>query len=197
MSTKHNLGIAELLTAMSGANMSTSKTNGNIDYQTRLRIVEEQLETVSDSVMNSINVGFKEIKEITHELKTEVEGIKTGQIRIEEELKITREEKREIKDKIDDITSSIYNPDNGIYRRINESSISEKIREEKLDLVVTKINNIENVTRTERVLKKIAGDNLEELNTLIKAKRAANKVIWVLLTALLGGGATAIWGYFN
>lgn len=196
MSAKHNLGTAAAFTLPSGSIESLDKTSAR-NYHTRLEVVENKINFISDNLANVINTGFKDINENFHELRNIVAEIKNCQVRVEEELKLTRIEKQELKDKIEEITNSIYDPDNGIYRRINESNISEKTREDKLDLVVSKIENIESVAHTEQILKRMAGDNLEEINTLIKAKKLANKVIWVLLTALIGGGVTMLWQFIN
>ena len=42
-------------------------------------------------------------------------------------------------------------------------------------------------------LKKIAGDDLRELSTIVKTRQNIDRIFWILVTAIIGGGAKVIW----
>lgn len=158
----------------------------------KLQSLEEMVRSMNDKIQRAevLNGGFTE-------LKGQVNEIRHGQIKMEVEMKSIRAGEANLKEKIGDITDAIYDPDNGIYRRINESITFDKIRDEKLDKAIHKIDKVEEmiapIEKTEEDLKKIAGDDLKELQSIVKTRQVIDRMFWIMLTALLGGGAKLLW----
>jgi len=141
-----------------------------------------------------LNGGFTE-------LKNKVDDIRTTQIKMDMELKSVRAGEIQLKEKVDEINDAIYDPDNGIYRRINESVVLDKQRDEKLDLAVQELKNVQvdlaPIEKTDEDLKKIAGEDLKELQSIVKTRQIIDRMFWIMLTALVGGGVKLLWDFIS
>lgn len=158
----------------------------------KLQSLEEMLRGMNDKIQRAeiLNGGFAEIK-------SQVNDIRHGQIKMEMEIKSIRVGEQALKEKIGEINDAIYDPDNGIYRRINESITLDKIRDEKFDKAATKIAKVEEmiapIEKTEEDLKKIAGDDLKELQSIVKTRQVIDRMFWIMATALIGGAIKILW----
>lgn len=154
-----------------------------------------------DKLIELIDSGFRELRENFLDIKTEVNSIHTTHVKIEEEIKIIKTDNQHLKEKVDKINDAIYEPDTGIYRRINENIFSYKIESEKLNDVEEKIGKLETaiipIGHIEQNLKKIAGDNLEELYSIIKTKKTLNGILWIIITTAVTVIVTVILKYFS
>jgi TolA-binding protein len=158
----------------------------------KLETLEEMIRSINDKIQKAevLNGGF-------NELKLNVTDIRHAQIKMELEIKSIRAQESQLKEKIEEINEAVYDPDNGIYRRINESMTLDKIRDEKIDGVIAKIAKVENILKpiekTEEDLKKIAGNDLKELQSIVKTRQVIDRMFWIMLTALVGGAAKILW----
>jgi cytoskeletal protein RodZ len=70
-----------------------------------------------------------------------------------------------------------------------------------LEKLVDKDKDLEKKVEHTAKLKKIAGDDLEKLESVIQAKGKAgewfSKIIWAILLAVLGGLGKALWDAIN
>ena len=158
----------------------------------KLESLEEMIRSINDKVQKAevLNGGFTE-------LKSSVTDIRHAQIKMEAEIKSIRAHESNLKEKIEEINEAVYDPDNGIYRRINESMTLDKIRDEKIDKAIDKIAKVEEILepieKTEEDLKKIAGNDLKELQSIVKTRQVIDRMFWIMATALVGGGAKVLW----
>jgi DNA repair exonuclease SbcCD ATPase subunit len=112
-----------------------------------------------------------------------------------------------LRQKVEEIHLSVYDPDRGIYKRINDSlnyhqkntediedlkKNSEELEEkiETLDEDLTgKINNhkeeINGLIKESKAIKKIAGDDLEHISSLVWIQKHGKKLLWLGLTSLV------------
>jgi len=159
-----------------------------------LQTLAEMISAINDKVHKAevLNEGFSE-------LRANVTDIRHTQIKMESEIRSIRAGEANLKNSITEISEAIYDPDNGLYRRINESLTMDKIRDEKLDRAVTKIAKVEEILapieKTEEDLKKIAGDDLKELQSIVKTRQVIDRMFWIMATALVGGGAKILWDF--
>ncbi len=180
-----------------------SSSNVKKDTENKLEENVNELEVlvkkISSKIENAsvLNGGFDEIRD-------EIKEIKYSQIKVMSDLNKVHEEMPEIKKEIAYIKDSIYDPDNGLYSRIRESNVDSKRREDllkdvsertsliskKLDYIEGKIHPLEQTTAK---LKKIAGDDLEELKSITKTKENANKLWWAAILAIIAGTGKFIW----
>lgn len=178
-------------------NKSDKKTilptpNKEIASLASLESLEEMIRSINDKLQKAevLNGGFAELKE-------HVTNIRHAQIKIEAEIKSIRVHELTLKEKIEEINDAIYDPDNGIYRRINESMTLDKIRDEKIDKAILKIAKVEEILKpiekTEDDLKKIAGNDLQELHAIVKTRQVIDRMFWIMTTALIGAGAKVLW----
>jgi hypothetical protein len=130
-----------------------------------------------------------------------------------------KEKQAETSKKVDEIHRGLYEPDSGLYARVKsvESGIQHMAEEFKfhadtdeknmagirvsLDKLVDKDKDLEKKVEPTVKLKKIAGDDLEKLESVIKVKSTAgewfSKVVWALILAVLGGAGKALWDVAN
>ena len=154
--------------------------------------LEEIIRAINDKVQKAeiLSEGFTE-------LKSNVTEIRHAQIKMESEVKSIRAHENALKERVQEINEAIYDPDNGIYRRINESITLDKIRDEKIDKAVGGMSKVEEILRpiekTEEDLKKIAGDDLKELQSIVRTRQVIDRMFWIMTTALVGAGAKILW----
>lgn len=130
-----------------------------------------------------------------------------------------KEKQNETSKKVDEIHRGLYEPDSGLYARVKsvESGIQHMAEDFKshadadekntagirlsLEKLVDKDKDLEKKVEHTVKLKKIAGDDLEKLESVIQAKGKAGewfgKIIWAILLAILGGLGKALWDAIN
>lgn len=130
-----------------------------------------------------------------------------------------KEKQNETSKKVDEIHKGLYEPDTGLYARVKsvENGINHMASDFKehaetddknmtgvrnsLEKLVDKDKDLEKKVEHTAKLKKIAGDDLEKLESVIQAKGKAgewfSKIIWAILLAVLGGLGKALWDAIN
>lgn len=130
-----------------------------------------------------------------------------------------KEKQNETSEKVDEIHKGLYAPDDGLYARVKsvESSIEHMANDFKthavnddanmerinvsLDKLVDKDKDLEKRVEHTAKLKKIAGDDLERLESVLKAKATAgewfSKIVWAVVLAIFGGLGKMLWDLMN
>lgn len=172
--------------------MASDKDKKTDLSEKRLSDIEDLLKSINDTVSSArvLNHGFDEIKDDLYELKE-------SQIRSEMEIKSMRASEAVFRQKISDISELLYAPNDGIYAKISEHAINDKNFEDKLDSAIEKIDSIEQkivpFEQTDRELKRITGENLNELGSIVKTKTTIDRMFWIFVSALLGVAAKLTW----
>jgi predicted nucleic acid-binding Zn-ribbon protein len=165
----------------------------------KLEMLETLVKGISEKLQKAevLNGGFDRLQEDMSLLRENVSEIRSELCKVNVELSNFKEQNIDFKKDLARIDEAIYHPDNGIYKRIHRSSDHEELREQKLDRALEKINTVEKMIEplddTEKKLKRIAGDELQELNTIVKTRQNIDRIFWILITAVIGGGAKVIW----
>ena len=171
----------------------SDKDKNNFKLEDNMKSLEELIKKVSSKVENAsiLNGGYDELRE-------EIKEIKISQFKVMSDLGNVHKELPEIKSEIKEIKKSIYDPDDGLYTRIRESNADSQRRESMLQRVSDKATAIESkidsleqkfapIEQTTAQLKQIAGNNLEELNSITKVKNGINKIWWAIVIAFATG----------
>lgn len=169
----------------------TKKSRPPVGYTEEDRIrndlsdLEDMVRNIATKVNSAavLNGGF-------NDLQDEIRQIRLTQKVIETTMP-------ELKSDVLAIRNSIYDPKEGIYAKLRESTV-EGIKVEaaiqevdrKINLIETKLNPIES---TNKILTKSAGENLEELTGIIQTRKTLDRIQWILFTALAGGAAKFVW----
>lgn len=168
----------------------------------KLEMVENLLKGINDKLQKAevLNGGFDRLQHDVKILKDDVSEIRTEVIKLNVELTQVREQSFEFRKDLARIDDAIYHPDNGIYKRIHRTSDIEDLREQKIDKAIEKIDSVQKtitpIQQTEQNLKRIAGDDLKELNTIVKTRQNIDRIFWILVTAVVGGAGKFIWDTF-
>jgi chromosome segregation ATPase len=175
----------------------------DIDNMSGERVKLEMLETLLKGISEKLhkaevlNGGFDRMQNDMAALRENVGEIRTEVFKVNVELAHVREQSGEFKKDLARIDEAIYHPDNGIYKRIHRSSDHEELREQKIDKAIEKIDSVQKtiapIQQTEQNLKRIAGDDLKELTTIVKTRQNIDRIFWILVTAIVGGGAKVLW----
>jgi len=114
-----------------------------------------------------------------------------------------REKQQESSEKLDKITQALYDPDEGLFSRMktlehktenNNSEISEHISgDQKIlkkideDILALSAGNKESqkLTETAQRLKRIAGEDLEELSGVISFRKNVSKIYWSVISLVV------------
>jgi hypothetical protein len=179
----------------------SDKENSSID-RVKLEMLETLLRGVSEKLHKAdiLNGGFDRMQNDMAALRENVGEIRTEVFKVNVELAHVRDQSTEFKKDLARIDEAIYHPDNGIYKRIHRSSDHEELREQKIDKAIEKIDSVQKtiapIQQTEQNLKRIAGDDLKELTTIVKTRQNIDRIFWILVTAVLGGAGKFIWDTF-
>lgn len=171
-------------------------TSGGTTEAGRVQTLEQMVRSINEKIQHAevLNGGFTE-------LKNKVNDIHTTQVKMEMEMKSIRVGEIQLKEKVDEINDAIYDPDNGIYRRINESVVLDRQRDQKLEQAVQELKNVQGdlapIEKTDEDLKKIAGEDLKELQSIVKTRQIIDRMFWIMLTALVGGGVKLLWDFIS
>ena len=174
--------------------------NDNMSVErVKLEMLETLLKGISEKLHKAevLNGGFDRLQGDMASLREHVGEIRTEVLKVNVELSHVREQSGEFKKDLARIDEAIYHPDNGIYKRIHRSSDIEDLRDRKIDKALEKIDTVQStiapIQVTEQNLKKIAGDDLKELTTIVKTRQNIDRIFWILVTAVLGGAGKFIW----
>ena len=174
--------------------------NDNMSVErVKLEMLETLLKGISEKLHKAevLNGGFDRLQGDMASLREHVGEIRTEVLKVNVELSHVREQSGEFKKDLARIDEAIYHPDNGIYKRIHRSSDIEDLRDRKIDKALEKIDTVQStiapIQVTEQNLKKIAGDDLKELTTIVKTRQNIDRIFWILVTAIVGGGAKVLW----
>lgn len=130
-----------------------------------------------------------------------------------------QEKQAEASGKIDSIQEGLYDPNTGLYTRVKtvEAAMGKMVElhamhiaedgkhlleiNENLKSLVEVDNQLEKKTATVVRLQKIAGDDLEKLESVIKVKsawgNAWDKVVWLLVGGVVAAMGKALWEVFG
>lgn len=130
-----------------------------------------------------------------------------------------KEKQNETTKKVDEIHKGLYEPDTGLYARVKsiETGVQHMVDDFKshaaaddvnmngirisLDKLIAKDKDLEEKVGHTAKLKQIAGNDLEKLESVIKAKTTAgewfSKIVWALVLAILGGLGKTLWDAIN
>jgi hypothetical protein len=61
------------------------------------------------------------------------------------------------------------------------------------DLIDEVQKTIDPIQKTDMDLKKIAGDDLKELSTIVKTRQNIDRIFWILVSAILAGAGKMLW----
>ena len=174
--------------------------NDNMSVErVKMEMLESLVKGISEKLHKAevLNGGFDRMQNDMAALRENVGEIRTEVLKVNVELAHVRDQSGEFKKDLARIDEAIYHPDNGIYKRIHRSSDHEELREQKIDKAIEKIDSVQKtiapIQVTEQNLKRIAGDDLKELTTIVKTRQNIDRIFWILVTAIVGGGAKVLW----
>jgi hypothetical protein len=145
---------------------------------------------------------YKEILEVVKSIKnspamngafdklvTSVEEIGKTQTEMAMDVKLMKSQQEESMNRIQELHDVIYDPDLGIYKRINDSINVGLNQEDHLKNIDEKIETVnhEALQTNERLIKvestredlvEVAGERMENLDSTIKMNKNINKLIW-------------------
>jgi vacuolar-type H+-ATPase subunit I/STV1 len=176
-----------------------SETSRSVAEKMKLEMLETLLKGINDKLQKAevLNGGFDRLQKDMASLRGDVGEIRTEVYKVNSELIHMRAQNSDFKKQLEDYSEAIYHPDDGIYSRIRRTSDLEDLREQKIDKALEKIDavqkTIDPIQKTDMDLKKIAGDDLRELSTIVKTRHNIDRIFWILVTAIIGGGAKVIW----
>jgi uncharacterized protein YaaN involved in tellurite resistance len=126
-----------------------------------------------------------------------------------------QEKQQETSEKVDKIHDGLYNPDDGLYARVKlvETDIKQMVKSHTAHLAADEKNmkefndslkklsstddDLSKKAETTSKLKKIAGDDLEKLESVIKVKSAwgdwLGKAVWLIVGGAFAAIGKAIW----
>lgn len=172
--------------------MSDSESKKDTNTEDRLLLLEKNIDSILHRVRNAsvLNGGFDSIRK-------EIKEIKEAQVRMEYEVKFLVETDAKYQKRISDITELIYDPDDGIYKRIANATTGDAELNKRLSALEAKLISIEGhlieASKISESMKKIAGEDLEALKSLVGAKNTVNKLFIVLVTAVAASVGGFLW----
>lgn len=171
---------------------TSQKKEATTELQARLETLEKNVDAVLSKIKNAkvLNGGFDTVFE-------EIQEIKAAQLRVEYEIKFLVDSDNKYQKRISDITDLLYDPDDGIYKRIANATSGDEEARRKLTQLEQRLVGIESIltdmSDISKDIKKIAGDDLGELKSIVGTKNMVNKLFIVLITAAAGSVGTFIW----
>jgi DNA repair exonuclease SbcCD ATPase subunit len=95
--------------------------------------------------------------------------------------------------KLDEIKVALYEPDKGIYKRINSMHTELDDLRKKTSTLGQLENKVSDLEKTEETLRNITGKDLEHLRSFVEQKKKNDKLWIVMLTAAVTGVVKTIW----
>jgi len=176
-----------------------SETSRSVAEKMKLEMLETLLKGINDKLQKAevLNGGFDRLQKDMASLREDVGEIRTEVLKLNVELTHVRGQNGEFKKQLEDFSEAIYHPDDGIYSRIRRTSDLEDLREQKIDKAIQKIDEVQKtidpIQKTDMDLKKIAGDDLKELSTIVKTRQNIDRIFWILVSAILAGAGKMLW----
>ena len=176
-----------------------SETSRSVAEKMKLEMLETLLKGINDKLQKAevLNGGFDRLQKDMASLRGDVGEIRTEVLKLNVELTHVRGQNGEFKKQLEDFSGAIYHPDDGIYSRIRRTSDLEDLREQKIDKAIQKIDEVQKtidpIQKTDMDLKKIAGDDLKELSTIVKTRQNIDRIFWILVSAILAGAGKMLW----
>lgn len=115
-----------------------------------------------------------------------------------------QEKQSDTSEKVDKIHDALYNPSEGLYARIKmveNASLQSKTNHTEIKQAIEKLvesddHLVKKIETTEK-LKKIAGEDLEKLDAVIKVKSAwsewSGKGLWLIIGGVFAAFGKSIW----
>jgi len=128
-----------------------------------------------DKLLDSISESLSDLKENQEEMKSNQQ--------------LLMQEYQYSKSKVDEIHLSVYDPDRGIYRRLNDSLSRLENHEELIEEL--KENDEENqeildsLKDDQKAMKEITGPNYEDLKQIISMQKFFRKFFWVVIPPVI------------
>lgn len=130
-------------------------------------------------------------------LVSSVEDIKNSQNQVASDVSLVKLKQEESNKRIEELYNAIYDPDLGIYKRINDSINVGLNQEDHLKRIDDKLGGIDGeiinhnsrlaeVETTRENLIDVAGERLENLDSTIKMNKNVNKLFWAGVAAVAG-----------
>lgn len=119
-----------------------------------------------------------------------------------------QENQQQTNDKVDKISEALYEPDQGFFSRVKSMEMANKNIEAKMDEHQEKdIALFEDLTKTVKIsneavqvtkdLQSIAGQRLEEIDSVVKMRKTFDKLFWLILTGTLATIGKFLWDIFS
>jgi hypothetical protein len=97
---------------------------------------------------------------------------------------------------VKDIKIALYEPEKGVFAKLKSLELNTKHSETELQDNTQKLSALkafEDDSKTIQSLKKIAGDNLQDLEKIFKIANAINKLYWLLAAGVVGAVGKFLW----
>lgn len=109
--------------------------------------------------------------------------------------------------KIQETHEALYEPDTGIYKRINDAAARDKSHYRDIKDLEEKTENIEKtldehdtkiieINSSQQSLRNVAGERFEHLDGAIQVQKNTKKILWTILVALIGLFTKEAWAFF-
>lgn len=160
---------------------------------------DKKLDELLDIVKRSavLNGGFDRLSD-------SVDDIKESNLKVLFELQVVKENQDAYSEKLEKLHDALYDPDNGLYKRVTESVSTvtaqakdiEKIKSSQKTIIDDHEDlseKVDKIETTENHLKIIAGNNLENLHSTISTRTTFVRGVWIVIGAALIGFAKILW----
>jgi hypothetical protein len=165
------------------------------------KILKEILEKLNQQVeRKDETLGLRRVQETLDKAAVLNGGFDRVMIKLDH---ITQKQE-ETSQKVNKIHDALYEPDSGFFARvanmehktesIDQQLVEHEIVDKNIEEGVKKVAYHEEVTSK---LKKIAGDDLQELNKIIKVRKAFDKMFWLVTAGFATMVAKIVWEMYQ
>ena len=149
----------------------------------------------------ALNGGFDK-------LSSAVEEIKENNTKVLYELQLVKVNQDVHTKKIEDMHKALYDPDDGLYRRVTSAINKNENQSEDLEKVVEKTElvekshdelarKIEIIEQKHKTLELVAGKDLQELRAAISTRKTMIRATWIFITGAAAGIIRLMWDVFT